>query len=455
MDAINPILDHVEAFRNEDLPPHVIELTKRFILDTLAVTLAGRNAPGCKPLIDHFVEMGGKAEASALGVGRMPAPNAAFVNGLMAHALDYDDTHEPAELHAFCVVLSAVLACAESIERCTGKEIIVATAIGTDIAYRMANAIEHLRGWHPTATCGIFGATVAAARILGLDRAEMHNAAGIAYSLASGNFQCMVDKSLTKRMQAAFAARSAVEAVFLARRGVSGAKDILEGKFGFYPLYEANQYDRSALVDGLGQRFEVEGTSMKPYPSCRSCHGGIDAALDLIRHTGLTADNLKSIKIVMPPEVHDFVGGRYDPGDTPQVSAQFSIAYNVATALRFGRVGPNEISVEAATDEDTIALTRRIELATNNSRDSYAPVSVTVVTQLGETMERSVDILKGHPDNPMTDAERLEKLRSCVAYADLPGVMADDLATWAASLDADALLPIPSLMEILPGSVGK
>lgn len=453
MDAIRPILKHVAGYRAKDLPPRVTRLTKRFILDTLAVTLAGGRAPGCQQILDQLAAWGGKPEAFVAGGGRLPAPYAALANSLMGHALDYDDTHEPADVHAFSVVLPAVLACAEVAGRATGPDLIAATAIGTDIAYRLGIAIKVYRGWHPSATCGIFGGALAAGRILGLDRTALHNAAGIAYSLASGNFQCILDGSLTKRLQPAFAARGAVEAAILAHRGVTGAKEVLEGKFGFFPLYEAGAYERSALHDRLGERFEVEGTSMKPYPSCRFCHPVVDAVLGMPEEVHIAPEDVESVTVEMPPEAHDYVGGPYEPGDSPQVSAQFNTAYNVAVALLRRRLGPQEVSLEAATDPRAIALAKKVRTVTNDDPYGFGPVTVTLRLKSGETRERRVVTAKGHPDNAMTDEECMAKLRACAAFGGWPEDTPDRVAAWVDALDKNTGHPVSELAGILEGAV--
>src|SRR6185437_8050315 len=188
-----------------------------FVLDTMSLMLVGRRAPGCAPMLELVKSWGGRPEATVLGEELcLPAPAAALMNSLHAHAFDFDDTHERGDMHGYAVVLPAALAAAERITGVSGSDFLAAVAVGVDVAYRVGLGIVKYRGWHPTATCGIFGATVAAARLLKLSRADLHNAMGVAYSLSAGNFQCILDGSLTKRLQPAFAARSGTEAALLA-----------------------------------------------------------------------------------------------------------------------------------------------------------------------------------------------------------------------------------------------
>jgi len=436
MDAIEPILHYVEQINFSQFPPAVVAKTKAFMLDAFATAVAGTRAPGCDEVRSQLREWGGKPEATVVGARlRLPAPHAALINGMMVHALDFDDTHEPADVHATAVVLPAAMAATELAGDVDGREFLVAVTIGIDVACRLGLAIRKYRGWHPTATCGIFGATLAAGRVLGLKGGALHHAAGIAYSLASGNFQCLVDGALTKRLQPGFASRAAVEAVLLARRGVTGAKNVLEGTFGFYPLYEAGEYDPRPLREGLATLFEVENLSMKPYPSCRFCHSAIDAVLELSTAEAFSPDDVESVRVEMPAEAYKYVGGPFRPGESPQVSAQFNTAYNVAVALVHKSVGLQHFERKALEDPRVRSLAERVDTKSNGDANGFGPVTVTVALRSGRVYTREVAIMKGHPDSPMAETERMQKVRQCLAYAGWPLERATALAEWVSSLE--------------------
>ena len=435
-DAINGLVDYASAFEASGLPANVGEVTKTFILDTMSLMLAGHRAPGCAPTFELMKSWGGRPEAMVVGEDvRLPAPAAALMNSLHAHAFDYDDTHERGDMHGYAVVLPAALAVAERVGGVSGSDFLAAVAVGVDVAYRVGLGIVKYRGWHPTATCGIFGATAAAARIMKFSRAEMHNAMGIAYSLSAGNFQCILDGSLTKRLQPAFAARAATDAALFAAAGITGAKNVLEGKFGFFPLYEAGEYHREPLVSGLGAAFEGLNASMKPYPSCRFCHAAVDMILDICKESGLKRDDVESIVVRMPAEAYDYVGGPYVPGDSPQVSAQFSIAYNVAVAIACGKVGLQEFDKETVLDPSILALAAKVEaIAVADEKYCFGPQQMTVRTRDGKQWLRRVVTMKGHPDLPMSGDERFGKVRDCIAYGGYPPQTTERLAAWVASL---------------------
>jgi 2-methylcitrate dehydratase PrpD len=448
-DAVEPILDFAASTSFDSLPGPVVEITKAFVLDTCGLMVAGIRAPGCAEVLNQLEQWGGRGEASVFSGGdRLPAPAAAMANALLAHAFDFDDTHERGDMHGYAVVVPAVLAAAELVGNVSGKALITAIAVGIDLSYRMGVAIERYRGWHPTATCGVFGATFATALVAGLDRETMRHAAGIAYSLTAGNFQCILDGSLTKRTQPAFAARSGVEAMVFARRGITGAKEVFEGKFGFYPLYEAGEYDRDALVGGLGSKFETEQASMKPYPSCRFCHGAVDAVLEVAESRDLQPDDIDAITVTMPAEAYEYVGGPYQPGDSPQVSAQFSTAYNVAAAISRRRLGLDEFDAQTVLDPLIRALANRVETIATDDHYCFGPQDVTLRIRDGDVIERRIEIMKGHPENPMSNDERLAKVRDCVTYAGHAPALADDLAGFADGL-ARSAEPAAELSAIL------
>jgi 2-methylcitrate dehydratase PrpD len=454
MDAIYPILDYAHSFKAELLPAPTVANTKRFILDALAVMMAGSRAQGCREVARYAGSWSGKPDAVTVLGTRAPSPYAAMVNGMMAHALEFDDTYEPADVHGYAVVLPAVLAAAEldPSRPATGIELIAAAAIGVDIAYRLGSAIKVYRGWQPTSTCGNLGATFAAARMARCDESTMHNSAGVAYGLVSGNFQAVVDASLTKRLQPGFSARAAVEAVLLAQAGITGAKDILEGTFGFYRLYEGGDYNAGVLTENLGTAFLGDRASMKPYPCCRFCHAAIDAALLIASGSDFPAnsllDEIDEVEVGIPAETYDYVGRPFVPGAS-LVAAQFSVAYTVASALARRKVGLSEFTPSAIGDEAVGRLAARVT-ARPVPGGRYDAVNVGVRLKNGRRLERRVTMMKGEPGNPLTDSELNDKMRTCLSYGGFSARAADDLLGWIDNLDS-VRDPIPQLCSIFRG----
>ncbi|MBW1689495.1 MAG: MmgE/PrpD family protein [Deltaproteobacteria bacterium] len=284
MDAIADTLARYVAETNYDmLPREVIDETKKFILDTIGVGLAGVREPGCREVVDLVKTWSSNAAGSTIIFygDKVSPPEAAFANSVLMHALDFDDTLDSSAMHTHVSSLPAALALAEVQEGTRGKYLITAVCLGVDITCRIASAITTPLSWIRTATCGSFGAAAAAAKILGATEKEVLASLGIVYSQTAGNAQCLVDGGLVKRMQPGFSARSGVLSAALALRGVTGATNIFDGEYGFYNLYERGKVMVERATENLGSHFGVMDLSIKPYPCCRMTHAAIDAALEL------------------------------------------------------------------------------------------------------------------------------------------------------------------------------
>ena len=221
VDPAQTLAAHICRTGLADVPAESLTATRRDVLDTFGCMLGGSGAPGIKELATVTQRWGGLEEAglAVLG-GRMPAHHAALVNSAMGHALDFDDTYDKGgHVHPGTSVLAACLAVGESLGGVSGDRLMLAVTLGLDVSCRLGLAAYDDRGWHRTASFGVFGATAAAGKLLDLNQEQMVHAFGIAYSQAAGNRQCIVDGALTKRFQAGQAAHAAVLSVFLAREG--------------------------------------------------------------------------------------------------------------------------------------------------------------------------------------------------------------------------------------------
>ncbi|MBI2907652.1 MAG: MmgE/PrpD family protein [Chloroflexi bacterium] len=426
MDAAVAIARSAARTEYSDIPPEAVAVTKKDILDTLGTAVAGSAAPGGREIVDFVKESGG-SEASSILVygGRAPAENAAMANASMAHALDYDDTHDDARIHAGVTVVPAAFAAAERIGKVHGRDFIAAVTLGIDMVCRMGLANqEGPAGWVLTPLYGYFGAAVAAGKLLGLDEATLVNAMGIAYSQASGNNQCVDDGALTKRLQAGFAARGGVIAALMAQKGVTGAVNSLEGRCGLYKTYHGGDYDPNPLTDGLGKRFEVINLSFKPYPCCRTTNPYIDAALALRREHDIRAEDVTEIIAVVnkPLDSHLLVYP-LDVKRNPRtiVDAQFSIPYTVACALIKGRVTIDDFSEAAVRDATVIALANKVmpRFDPKLARRGITPGMLEIKTK-GGTYTKFVDVCYGNPRNPMDMRAIVGKFKDCARHAARP-----------------------------------
>src|SRR5438094_4959569 len=275
------LAQHVCRTSYADLPASTIECARRDILDTFGCMLGGSCSPGIGELFAVVSRWGGLAESRVLLRGlSLPRPQAALLNASMGHALDFDDTLDTGgSIHPGVSVLGAVLSISDRLGNVTGTELLLAVALGLDVSCRIALASTLDRGWHRTAAMGVFGATAAAGKLIGLTPERMLAAFGIAYSHAAGNRQCILDGALTKRMQAGQAASAGVFSAVLAQTGFTGARNIFTGRFGFFELYQPNGHDAAVLLRDLGTAFRGEELCFKPYPCGRPLHPALDAAL--------------------------------------------------------------------------------------------------------------------------------------------------------------------------------
>ncbi|ANY18169.1 MmgE/PrpD family protein [Bordetella pseudohinzii] len=415
----------------ESLPEAIAVIAKQQVLDTIGVALAGYAADGVRQLREFTAAMGGRPESRIWGSPvAVPAHEAARVNGAMAHALDYDDTHEKSYVHPSVITIPAVLAVAEKRPGVTGRDIIVATALGTDLSCRLAMAAQpgvdpFKVGWHNTTVYGYISSALAAGKLLGLSRQQMIDAAGIAYHQAAGNAQAHVDGALTKRMGPGFAGSAGVLAAQLAQSGVSGARQVLEGPIGLYRQYHGGDYDRSRLLDGLGSHFAAADLSFKPYPSCRGSHTAVDAALAIRGQQGFPVSEIAAITIQMGPGEYKLLGTPIEAKRRPRsnVQAQFSNPWIVATTLLDGRLSLADFSPAALDRPEVLALTAKTHTALDASLlaegGGVGPTRLTVELRDGRRYIQTVRTAKGEPNQPLSVAEFEQKFSDCARSAGL------------------------------------
>lgn len=279
--AVERLTAHVIQTDFSHLSPQAVAATKTFCLDTFGVSVAGTRAPHADTMRMAAFSWGDGQEATTLGTGhRLAAPTAAMINAFHAHSLEFDCVHELAVVHPLTTIQSAALAHAERCGGVGGRDFLTALALGVDAATSIGMAAQSgLRFFRP-ATAGIFGATAAVGKLAGLSAAQLMDALGLAYAQAAGNMQSHVEGGPALALQMAFAAAAAIRAADLAQAGFPGPHDILEGPFGYFPLYEG-AWDLEPVWAELGRVWRMTQVSHKPFPSGRATHGGLDGILQL------------------------------------------------------------------------------------------------------------------------------------------------------------------------------
>ena len=430
------------AIRWPALPAEVQDRTRLLVLDLVGNMLRGRTeAESTPPLIAAMAALGlGQGKATVFGdrVGVGPA-GAALLNGANAHSLDFDDTHAAGSLHPGAPVIPAALAAAE-MTGADGATTLAAIVAGYEVTNRLAVALpagaHYDRGYHPTATCGVFGAAAAAGRIMGLDAAAIASAFGIALSQSAGSLQFLANGAWTKRFQVGWASMAGLTAATLAAQGFRGAGEALEGKAGFLRAYAPDPVPERAL-QGLGTEWELMRTAVKPYPSCRYGHAGVDAALALRAEHGLKTEEIEAVTLGLPHAGMLLVGAplarKQDPRNV--VDGQFSGPFVIACALARGHFGWD--SYAWLQDADIRRLMPLVTCEQDPEIQAHYPAQMSgkvTIRARGKTFSRSVVIPKGEPENFLTEAEIATKFHA-LADAVLGASQAGRLAEAVLALD--------------------
>jgi 2-methylcitrate dehydratase PrpD len=421
------LAEFASGLRLDALPDDVVAAAEANIFDTLACAVAGTSAPVVAETLELVREWGGAPQATVIGFGdKVPAHHAAWINGAIAHARDYDDTHDEAVLHAGVSVVPAALAAAELSGKATGADVLAGVVAGLETVCRLgvATSIGIIEsGYMYTSLFGHFGATVAAARVLGLDHAQTVNAIGIGYSQVAGNHQVTRDAALTKRMQPGFAAKAALVSAQLARKGVRGVQHSFDGLDGFLRVYLRGRFSSERLRGDLGRRFEFLDLSYKPYPCCRFNHTAVDAAL-LARAAGAEPQAIRRVEVGVNRQAYQAVCTPVEMRKAPRtiVEAQFSIPYTVAAALTDGGLKLSHLTDEALRRADILALAARVDGIVDDDieRDwsrNISPARVRVELADGRVIEQRVDRPRGGSGNPMSIADFDAKMEDCLSFS--------------------------------------
>ncbi|MGH7153819.1 MAG: MmgE/PrpD family protein [Acetobacteraceae bacterium] len=412
---------HVTGLRYEDLPEAAVAAAKIFILDTLGVGVAGATADGTDALLSATREWGSGEQAAIWGrASRVPAGTAALINGFQVHCQEFDCLHERAVLHVMATLLPAAIAHAERVGGVPGRELIVAVVGGIDVAVTIGLAAKSgLRFFRP-ATAGGFGAVAAVGRLAGFDWPTLTNAFGIQYAQTSGTMQPHLEASVVLPMQVGFNARAAVQSCDLAASGITGPREVFEGRFGYLPLFEGD-YDLDPVLAQLGRVWRVTELSHKPWPAGRATHGGIEGILSLRDAHGFAAADVAAVRVIGPPLINRLCG-RPDIAAPNANYARLCIAFTAANALLHGCVDPAQFRGNALTDPAVHAVASRIVAAEDATTDpnALAPQEVTVSLTDGTEHRWRGETLLGNPRHPLTREQHLAKFRRCWELAASP-----------------------------------
>jgi 2-methylcitrate dehydratase PrpD len=432
-DSIVPLIEHALRRRFEEIPSPVVKHSLNLLLDTIGCILAGSSVPGVEKVKQTIDFWAGRSLAKVLAFDQWTStPNAAFLNAVMAHARDYDDTHDRAVNHGCVTIVPALFAVSQTLccatvipsqntelpSRVSGREFVTALVVGLDIANRLGMAfIPYLHvGWLPTTLWGPLAVAAACGRLLGLTQMQMRHALGLAYSQIHGNRQALVDGALAKRIQPAFAAAAGISAVFLALNGVTAAERIIDGDFGIAALYTSGRMDTTALLEGIGRHYETSRVGIKPYPACRCTHPVIDAARWLRNEQGVDWRNIAEGKIFLPPQSMGQIGNPFLLREDPTVDAQFSAQFTAALAFVRDRPQIRDFQPEnVRTASDVLKLAARFKPVDFEPHSStITPVELRIRMTDGSDKVARIEHVKGGPENPLSREELLRKFNDCL-----------------------------------------
>jgi len=443
------IAQHMAGVRFEDLPPSTVTAAKHILLDATGVMLAASGmAEEAAPFI-RLASEAGAGPSTILGTGLKASPAAAaFANGSLAHALDFEDAFDLAPGHPNASLVPALLALAQLRAPVDGKQFLTALAAGGDLSCRVGLALRRRMeegGWYPPPITAGVGAACGAGRLLGLSAEGVLDCLSLALCQVTMPGEIMHSRrTVLRAVREAFPAQAAVQSALLAEAGVAGFETPVEGKGGLYKLYAEGQFEPADLLDGLGERYWIERLTFKRWPSCRGTHPFIQIALRL-HSSGVAADAISRITVLIDPVQKMLV----EPADRKQapavvIDAKFSIPFTTALALVRRKVTLDEFDPAVLRDAEVLATARKISYAVVEAPSWQLGSGGGIRVELadGQVFEDSVHNASGCPDDPLSEDHLREKFIDCATRARVP------LSRGRAAQLADAILSLETCDDV-------
>jgi len=443
------IWHHIENTSFDNLPRAVIEATNVVIADTIACGLAGSAESRAQSFRDLQMEHFGFGGVPIWGTDAVMHPiAAAMANGYQVYCLEYASFHEAATVHSMSVILPTLMSHADKFGGVSGKDLITAVNVGNDVACLLGlSATQGARFFRP-GVCGAMGAGAALANLAKLDQTSTLGFLGLVYSQLSGTMQAHTEASMALGFQIAFSVRNVLTAFDMGRKYFSGPADVFDGPYGYFNLFESDG-DAAPYLDALGQDWRTAEISFKPFPSGRASHGAIDALARMMRAEGFAAADVEQVTLRVPPFVAR-LAGRPATAEMDGPYARLCLPYLVASQLIDGSIAVSTYSLEKMDDRDRRALADRVAVETDTTADinALSPQTVTVALKDGRTFSDTIEVLLGHPSNPMAEAQHRAKFMTSAAAAasPLPGDLAERLYSRLLALHDEADVSVVSNM---------
>lgn len=401
----------------QQLPDDVVDRVKYFFLDFIGVCIRGSKENSSKSMYRFVRQMGHQGGVLIGTKDRAPHFYSALANGTSAHAIEMDDVNNESSLHPGVVVFSTALATSEMVGG-SARKFIEAAILGYEVMIRLGRAAgaenSYKRGFHPTGTCGSFGSSVAASKILGLNEKGILSALGIAGSQAAGSMEYLAQGAWTKRFHAGWAAHSGMVAAQLAQKDFRGPTSIIEGRDGFLHAY-SNGAVESKVLEGLGSGFEILQTSVKPHGCCRYMQPPIDAVIKIAKENNLSPDEVEKIKVGILRAGAQLIAEPIEEKYSPEsiVDAQFSMPFGAAVAILYRKAGLGEFHLSKIRSDEVKQMMRRIECVTDPDLEKTFPkqwcATAEILTKDGKRHFTRIEYCKGDPENALSWDELIDK----------------------------------------------
>ncbi len=419
MEITKKLVKFCTALKYNDLPLEAVDMVKYYALDFLGVIARGSQEESSKAMYRFMGDLGMPNEGGVvIGTNlKTPFQYSALANGTAAHSLEFDDVNNEASLHPGVAIFPAAIAACEMADK-GGKEFIEGVVLGYEVMIRLGKALgpkEHYsKGFHPTGTCGTFGAAATVAKIMGLSEQQTLNAMGLAGSQAAGSMEFLTQGAWSKRMHPGWAAHNGIIACLLAKNGFTGPSTIIEGKFGFLHAYSDNANPDKA-VKGLGESFEILKCSIKPHACCRYMQSSIDAILEIIKENKIKPADIEKITLGILQAGYSIIASPIESKRSPQTiyEAQFSMPYGAAIAILFGKATLDEFTQDLLHSPEIKTLMEKVYCVKDPELDKvypkHWPAAAEIKTKAGKVFSIRLEYPKGDPENALSWDELIEK----------------------------------------------
>lgn len=406
----------------EDIPEEALAEAKLRLMDTIGAIFSGRTGWAYEEAFLQAMRGLGAGEAEIIGrksaENRFPAPRAAMINATFAHAIELDDGHKYAGVHAGAVIIPAALAMGRELKS-TGKEILAAIVIGYEVVYRLAvaqspNLID--RGFHPSATCDTAGAMAVAGKLMGLDEQQLACGLGMAALEASGLMEATVSGQQSKCVMVGTAAYNGISCAYIARAGLEGCLTAFEGKTGLFQAM-SKRLTAEEVARDLGEAFSIKDTYNKFYPTCRHSQPAIESVLNLAVANRIDVNEIEKIEVGTHRVAYELTGIIHEPKSPGE--AKFSIPYGAAAALLDHNVAVRHLREEFYTQEKYLRISRLVSVFIDEEVNACYPkrrgAEVRIFMKDGTVYTEECYDLKGSPLNPVGEKELVDKFTAAAA----------------------------------------